>query len=257
MNYLMIVCNDGAEASEPEERLVAETIGDHIAEIADVEIYGHPLQGPATATTVRVRAGQTMVSDGPFIETKEHIAGFSVLDCESREQAIEAAASHPLVWFNMVEVRPLAEGTRWSSEVVERLESGPSAGLERYMLLIFSDGVPTESKRATMQRELPAWVERMTARGALVAGSQLAGADAAVTVRVRGPHTLATDGPFVETKEFLAGLNVIDCSGPDEAIAMAAAHPVSWFHAIEVRPFTLAMCGEEPSENAVVAPASG
>jgi hypothetical protein len=127
------------------------------------------------------------------------------------------------------------------------------------MLLIRSDGIPTEAKRATMQRELPQWVERMTARGTLVAGSPLAGPGSAVTVRVRGPHTLVSDGPFVETKEFVAGFDVIDCADLDEAVAVAPAHPVSWFHTIEVRPFTPAMCGEpveaEPSEGALRAEA--
>jgi hypothetical protein len=125
MNYMLLVCNDGVEASEPEETLVAETIGEHIAQIADIELYGHPLQPPASARTVRVRNGETLVSDGPFVETKEHIAGFSLLECDSRERAIEAAASHPLAWFNMVEVRGLHEDTTWSPEVLERLQQGP------------------------------------------------------------------------------------------------------------------------------------
>lgn len=251
MKYVLMVCNDGVEASEAEETLVAETIGQHIAEIADIDLYGHPLQGPATATTVRVRNGQTLLSDGPFAETKEYIAGFSVLDCESRDRAIAAAATHPLAWFNKIEVRPLADDDGWSPEIIERLEQGPAAGKERYMLLICSDGVPTEAKREAMQRHLPEWVARVSADGALVVGNQLAGPDAGVTVRVRGPHTLVTDEPFAETPEFVAGFNVIDCSGREEALAIAAAHPVSRFHMIEVRPFTPAMCGEEVPEGAV------
>ena len=208
---------------------------------------------------MRVRDGETLVSDGPFVETKEHIAGFELLNCDTRERAIAAAASHPLAWFHGIEVRPLAEEDEWTDQLGERLQQGPPAGKERYMLLICSDGISTDAKRETMQRELPRWVERMTASGALVAGSQLAGPDTAELVRVRGPHTLVSDGPFAETKEFVAGFDVIDCSNLDEAVAIAAAHPVSWFHTIEVRPFTPGMCGEpietKPSEGVLLADA--
>lgn len=248
MTFMLIVCNDGIEASPAEEELVAETIGEHIARIADIELYGHPLQPPSTARTVRVRNGATLVTDGPFVEAKEHIAGFDLLECDTIEEAIAAAASHPLAWFHQVEVRPLSEGDSFTEEVVQRLTDGPAAGTERYMLLIWSDGVPTDAKRETMERDMPSWLDEMTASGNLVVGSQLAGPEAAATVRVRGPHTLVTDGPFVESKEFLAGFDVIDCATAEEAVAAAAAHPVASFHAIEVRPFTEWMCGEPSAE---------
>jgi hypothetical protein len=48
---------------------------------------------------------------------------------------------------------------------------------------------------------------------------------------------LISDGPFVETKEFIAGLDVVRCTGRPQAIELAAAHPIARYHAIEVRPF--------------------
>jgi hypothetical protein len=245
MKYLLIISNDWIPASDVEEALIGETIGPFVAEIQDQHIFGHPLQSPETASTVRVRKGETLVTDGPFVEAKEGIAGFSVLECESQEQAIEIAARHPMAWFNPIEVRPLMESDGWTDEVRNRLEAGPPAGKDRYLLMIHSDGVATPEKRETMQRELPGYVDRILAEGTYVAGNQLATPATAVTVRVRGPHTLLTDGPFIESKEFLAGFDVIDCASREEAIAVAAAHPVSWFHAIEVRPFTPLYCGEE------------
>ena len=77
----------------------------------------------------------------------------------------------------------------------------------------------------------------MAARGIRVYGHALAHADTATTVRVRDGETLLTDGPFVETKEFIGGFDVIDCAGIDEAIAVAAEHPLARFHMVEVRPF--------------------
>ena len=106
-----------------------------------------------------------------------------------------------------------------------------------YLLLICSDGVPTADKGATMQRELPAWVQDTGERGVRVYGQQLAGPDVAKTVRVRDGETLVSDGPFLETKEFVAGFDILDCADLDEAIDVASKHPMAWAGAIELRPF--------------------
>jgi hypothetical protein len=55
---------------------------------------------------VRIRDGETLLSDGPFVETKEFIGGIDVINCDGREQAIEIAAAHPLARHHMIEVRP-------------------------------------------------------------------------------------------------------------------------------------------------------
>ncbi len=59
----------------------------------------------------------------------------------------------------------------------------------------------------------------------------------ATTVRVRGGETLLSDGPFIETKEFIAGIDVVSCADRQQAIQLAASHPIARYHAIEVRPF--------------------
>ena len=245
MSYMLLVCNDGLEASEVEEALVGDSMGDHIAATNGTSIFGHPLKPPVTAKTVRVRDGQTLVTDGPFVDTKEYIAGFDLLDCDSRERAVALAATHPLAWFNKIEVRPVAEDDAWTAEVRARLDDGPEPGKERYILLICSDGIPSEAKRDAMRRELPTWIERVTASGQRVVGCTLEAPDAGVMVRVRGPHTLTSTEPFaVGADEFVAGFNIVDCADVEEAVELAAAHPVAKFHAIEVRPFTPGMCGE-------------
>jgi hypothetical protein len=50
-------------------------------------------------------------------------------------------------------------------------------------------------------------------------------------------ETLLSDGPFIETKEFIAGIDVVSCADRQQAIQLAAAHPIARYHAIEVRPF--------------------
>jgi hypothetical protein len=65
---------------------------------------------PATdATTVRVRDGETLTSDGPFAETKEQIGGFYVVDCKDLDEAIEVAAKIPGAREGSIEVRPIWE----------------------------------------------------------------------------------------------------------------------------------------------------
>jgi hypothetical protein len=61
----------------------------------------------SASKTVRVRKGQLLVTDGPFIETREWIGGFDFLDCANMEEAIEIASKHPMARFGTIEVRPV------------------------------------------------------------------------------------------------------------------------------------------------------
>src|SRR5262249_9815381 len=72
-------------------------------------VAGEALQSTDAATTVRVRDGQTQITDGPFAETKEYINGFYVIDAPDLDTAIEQAANVPLVGRGSVEVRPVMD----------------------------------------------------------------------------------------------------------------------------------------------------
>jgi hypothetical protein len=72
-------------------------------------IDGAELRPTAAATTVRVRDGRTLVIDGPFAETKEQLGGYFVVECESIDDAIEAAGRMPTARHGCIEVRPLVE----------------------------------------------------------------------------------------------------------------------------------------------------
>ncbi|WP_236790310.1 YciI family protein [Amycolatopsis sp. GM8] len=71
-------------------------------------VSGHPLQAEHTATTVSVRDGRTLVTDGPFAETHEHLGGAYVLDCRNLDEALELAALCPMAEVGSIEVRPIA-----------------------------------------------------------------------------------------------------------------------------------------------------
>lgn len=73
---------------------------------AGVMSGGAALQPTSTATTVRVRDGKTLTTDGPFAETKEQLGGFYILDCKNLDEAIEWAARMPSSRWGSIEVRP-------------------------------------------------------------------------------------------------------------------------------------------------------
>ena len=70
---------------------------------------GEALQPTATATTVRVRDGETLTTDGPFAETKDQLGGFYLVDCKDLDEAIEVAARIPYVRRGSIEIRPVME----------------------------------------------------------------------------------------------------------------------------------------------------
>ena len=73
-------------------------------------IDGAPLAELSTATTVRIRDGKRVITDGPFAETKEWLGGYYMLDCPSIDEAIEVAAKCPAAAFGSIELRPVMDG---------------------------------------------------------------------------------------------------------------------------------------------------
>jgi len=85
----------------------------HELEAADVLRSNHGLDPITTATTVRVKDGKTLITDGPFAETHEQLGGYYVVDCKDLDEAIRWAERVPTATYGSVEVRPL---NRWSQE---------------------------------------------------------------------------------------------------------------------------------------------
>jgi hypothetical protein len=115
MKYLLLICGEGP--AEEEAARVPEP-DDHDMDVMPwleemsargVRLFGDRVRPPADATTVRVRDGQVLTSDGPYAETKEWMAGFDVIECADLDEAIEVAAKHPVARHGMVEVRPFWE----------------------------------------------------------------------------------------------------------------------------------------------------
>jgi hypothetical protein len=72
-------------------------------------VAGNALESVSTATTVRVRDGETLTTDGPFAETKEQLGGYYILDCADLDEALAWAAKIPSAKIGSIEVRPISE----------------------------------------------------------------------------------------------------------------------------------------------------
>ena len=202
-----------------------------------VRLLGRPLNLPETAATVRVRDGETLVTDGPFTEAKEWIAGFNLVECADLDEAIEVAATDPVSWFKMFEIRTFADGP-WLSEPASAFGRWEDGAASPYLLAVWSDGTPAvPSGDPAVTREIEAWRQHLQAQGLHVLGGVLEAADTATTLRVRDGKTLLGDGPFVKTGEFIVGIDVVSCADRQQAIQLAATHPAAQYHAIEVRSF--------------------
>lgn len=108
MKYMLLFADDGTERPSPAEIDASPAFQ---AWVADVESHGATrvgtlLRPPAEAVTVRVRGGRTFTSDGPFAETKEHIAGVEIVECADLDEAIAIAGTHPNAGRWPIEIRP-------------------------------------------------------------------------------------------------------------------------------------------------------
>ena len=114
MRYLCLIYFDEqsvANMSEEEMGVIMEAYGKYTEELqgAGAMLAGEALQPTATATTVQVRNGRTLTTDGPFAETKEQLGGFYMIEARDLDEAIAWAAKIPGATDGSIEVRPIME----------------------------------------------------------------------------------------------------------------------------------------------------
>jgi hypothetical protein len=110
MRYALLICVDEAEyaAMTPDEAEANSAA--YFAfqeEVGSALLGGERLHPVADATTVRVRDGEVLTTDGPFAETKEQMGGFYLVDCKDLDEAIEMASKIPGAKHGSIEVRPV------------------------------------------------------------------------------------------------------------------------------------------------------
>jgi hypothetical protein len=105
----------------------------------------------------------------------------------------------------------------------------------QYMMFVATDPEPDEKPEAP--GDIAAWLEEMGRTRKRVTGNRLRNKREAKTVRMRKGKLLVTDGPFAETTEVIVGFDILECDSMEEAIAVAAKHPMARAGRIEVREF--------------------
>ena len=111
----------------------------------------------------------------------------------------------------------------------------------KYLMLVCWDAESMDAQTEPDPGDAPdeerfPWLDDLQARGSWITGDQLAPPRRARSVRVRNGKAIVTDCPFAETKEAVGGFDIIECGSPEEAVEIAAGHPVAQTGTIEVRP---------------------
>lgn len=112
MQYMMLIYHDekaqsGMSQEERDEQMDGYNAFTGEVRERQVMVTGEALHPTSAATTVRVRDGRVLTTDGPFAETKEQLGGFYILDCDNLDEAIELAAKIPDAQGGSIEIRPV------------------------------------------------------------------------------------------------------------------------------------------------------
>jgi len=112
MQYLLMIYSAEGSGPEPGSPEFGEYMGEYFSFTQEMKernlfVAGEPLEKVNTASTVRVRNGESMITDGPFAETKEVLGGYYLLDCKDLNEALECAAKIPTASHGSIEVRPI------------------------------------------------------------------------------------------------------------------------------------------------------
>lgn len=225
MEYLLLYAgSEDAPPYDPAQDNIAEWVADVVAR--EVSEVGERLRPAEDATTVRVREGRVLVTEGPFTETKEWVGGFDIIDCPDLDEAIKIASKHPVARFGMVEVRPFMvwPDAEPGYRVVPAGFHDRQVNGRRYLVLVCVD---PEVDPPAEDDDPQAWVSEMDGSGVRLFGDVLRPPADAKKVRLREGKVLVSAGPFTDSKEWIAGIDLIEVSGLDQAIEVAAAHPMA------------------------------
>ncbi|MGV8909923.1 MAG: YciI family protein [Propionicimonas sp.] len=224
MEYLLMYsAGTDPQPYDPADDNIADWAAD--TQSRGVSEYGERLRPGEDATTVKVRGGTVLLTEGPFTEAAEWVGGFDVINCRDLDEAIEIASRHPAARFSSAEVRPFmvwpdsAPGHR----VVPRgFPERPTRG-KRYLMVVCVD---PDGER-DVEDDVEPWVAKWDGLGVRLFGEVLRPPADATQVMVRDGRVVVSDGPFTESKEWIAGIDFIEVSDFDQAVEVASSHPMA------------------------------
>lgn len=242
MQFMVIRRSDEAtEAGRMPAPAVFEDMGRYHEQLAQAGGVGLALGLRPSSRAVRLKLwpGGESITDGPFTETKELIAGFTVFEAASKEEALA-----------LLKQWPASDADATGEAVLELRETGcpggcaqvpPAAGGEdrHYVILLRSDA-GTEADRIPPRHvldTLDAFNAEQAAQGRLLAGDGLKSSTRGARVRLAGGQASVIDGPFAEAKELIAGFWMIRAASMDDAVAWARTlpYPTGPYVEVEIR----------------------
>ena len=220
---------------------------------AGVMLTGEGLQPSAKGARVNYVRGKRTVVDGPFAEAKELIAGFTMIQVKSKEEALEWVKRWPALDGDgevELELREVFAGDEFAARAHAQApgvlrspahtDRRPAVTRMKYLCLIYyeeaqADALP-ESEYNAITSEAVEYGEALGVSGNFLASAALQSIETATTIRLRNGKLSITDGPFAETKEQLGGFFLIEARDLNDAIRVASRIPPLRLGCVEVRP---------------------
>ncbi|HMO96974.1 MAG TPA: YciI family protein [Tepidiformaceae bacterium] len=233
MRFMLLLYDEEPTLETPEDPAIFEAYAavDEDMAAKGALVYGQALELSPTARSVRKTADGVMVTDGPFIETREQLGGFYIIECLSQEAAQGYAAKIPAAATGRVEARTMAGHERRLLEASAR---------PHFMVLIYGDESRFSPLGSPEQNGIVGGHQRFTAAliesGEFVTGDGLWLSKTAATVTVRDGEVLVTEGPYAETREVLGGFYEVACDSIDRAIELGSRLLFNDNGGIEIRP---------------------
>ena len=243
MDYALLIYASEARFGQMTQEQQGKLFGAYGQYTRDLLATGRADKGAAlepshTATSLRVRDGKALLTDGPFAETKEQLGGFYLFKSDNLDEVMSWASKIPDAANGSIEIRPVPEmkGMPPYPPVAPK----PADAKKEYLLLIYEPeklwvNMP-EAKKGEVFGKYFAASSEMRKAGLFVDGAALAPTFDSKTVKLREGKRLVTDGPFAETKEQLGGYYRIWARDLDQAVSFAKKIPAVETGTIEIRP---------------------
>ncbi|MEV0245691.1 YciI family protein [Nocardia sp. NPDC050712] len=229
MHYLATLAgreDDSAEPGSPEFDAEVQRYADFEAAAGAAIAGGAALYPAETALIVRHRAGQTLITDGPFTEQAEVVGGFLVLDCADLDEAIQLARTSPAAESGSIELRPTV---MYSPHEMPGADWWMALLWERPDAVLAPDSAGWDAAVAEHKLFGDKYAAAIRGGGAVLPPST------ATTLRVRGGELLLTDGPFPEYAEVVDGFYLFAAPDRVAAAEIAAEIPCGEHGYVEAR----------------------
>jgi hypothetical protein len=199
-------------------------------------IFACGLSPASNAKSLRAQAdGKVLVTDGPYLETKEHVGGFSILEAADMDEALVWARKGAAACRMPGEVRPFQRSSMQGDAAGSK--ELPVGDKPQFLVAIHHpDNYDSSVEIGAISEEIHALNREMIAAGVRIFAGGLSPAGDAKALRPqRDGKVLVTDGPYLETKEHMGGFWILQAADVDEAVAWARKAVVACRAPVEVR----------------------